>query len=89
MDSHRFTYLPFHLHLLEFIYLKLDFFQCYSICFMSLNIAQTFFSLMNIFTLQNEKLYQYMYGHAFTTPKLVNFDVYLTEPRKLVLVNIS
>ena len=29
-----------------------------------------------------------MYGHAFTTPKLVNCDVYLIEPRKLVLVNI-
>ena len=29
-----------------------------------------------------------MYGHAFTTPKLVNFDVYLIEPRKVVLVNI-
>ena len=88
MYGHAFTYLLFHLHLLEFIYLKLDFFQCYSIGIMSFNIAQPFFSLMNSLTLQYDKIYQYMYGHAFTTPKFVNFDVYLTKPRQLVLVDI-
>ena len=71
------------------MYLNLDFFQCYSIYIMLLNITQPFFPLMNILTLEYDKTYQYMYGHAFTTPKLLNFDVYLTETRKLVLVNIS
>ena len=88
MYGHAFTYLLFHLHFFEFIYLKLDFFQWYSICIMSFNIAQPFLSLMYILTLQYDKIYQYMYAHAFTTPKLVNFDVYLTKPRQLVLVDI-
>ena len=89
MCGHAFTYLLFHLHFLEFVYLKLDFFQCYSICIMSLNIVQPFFSLMNILTIQYDNIYRYMHGHTFTTPKLVNVDVYLTEPRNLVSVNIS
>ena len=89
MYGHAFIYVLFHLHLLEFMYLNLDFFQCYSIYIMLLNITQPFFPLMNILTLEYDKTYQYMYGHAFTTPKLLNFDVYLTETRKLVLVNIS
>ena len=88
MYGHAFTYLLFHFHLLEFIYLKFDLFQCYSICIMSFNIAQPFLSLMYILTLQYDKMYQYMYGHAFTTQKRVNFDVYLTKPRQLVLVDI-
>ena len=71
------------------MYLNLDFFQCYSIYIMLLDITQPFFALMNILTLEYDKIYQYMYGHAFTTPKLVNFDLYLTEPRNLVLVNTS
>ena len=71
------------------MYLNFDFFQCYSIYIMLLNIIQPFFALMNILTSEYDKPYQYMYGHAFTTLKLVNFDLYLTEPRNLVLVNIS
>ena len=89
MYGHAFIYVLFHLYLIEFLYLNLDFFQCYIIYIMSLNITQPFFPLIIILTLQYDKTYQYMYGHAFTTPKLVNFDVYLTETRKLVLLNIS
>ena len=50
MYSHAFTYLLFCLHVLELISLKLAFFQSYSLYIMSLNIAQPFFSLMNIST---------------------------------------
>ena len=42
MYGHAFKYVVFYLHLLECIYLKLDFFQCYSKCVMSLNIANFF-----------------------------------------------
>ena len=42
----------------------------------------------NMSSFMYQQYIEYMYGHAFTTPQLVNFDVYLIEPRKLFLVNI-
>ena len=88
MYGHAFTYVLFHLHLLEFIYLKLEFFSMLQYMCPVSKYCPTFLTLINILTSQYDTNYQYMYGHAFTTPKPMNFGVYLMEPRKLVLVNI-
>ena len=49
----------------------------------------TFFLTNKYFNISFDNIYQYMYGHTFTTPKLENFDVNLTESIEIVLMNIS
>ena len=51
MYGHAFTYVVFHLHLLECIYSKLDFFQCYSKIYHVIKYCQLFLALINILRL--------------------------------------
>ena len=56
MYGHAFTYVVFHLHLLEFIYSKLEFFSVLQYMCHVTKYCPTFFTLINILTSQYHKI---------------------------------